>query len=55
LVEANLQYPGLANTPNHLDFDKATLTGKVTGTIEREWVALQVNELLVVEFYSRQA
>jgi small subunit ribosomal protein S4 len=55
LVEANLQYPGLANTPNHLDFDKATLTGKVTGTIEREWVALQVNELLIVEFYSRQA
>ena len=55
LVEANLQYPGLANTPNHLDFDKATLTGKVTGTIDREWVALQVNELLVVEFYSRQA
>ena len=55
LVEANLQYPGLANTPNHLDFDKATLTGKVTGTIEREWVALQFNELLIVEFYSRQA
>ncbi len=55
LVEANLQYPGLANTPNHLDFDKATLTGKVTGVIEREWVALQVNELLIVEFYSRQA
>ena len=55
LVEANLQYPGLANTPNHLEFDKPTLTGKVTGTIEREWVALQVNELLVVEFYSRQA
>jgi small subunit ribosomal protein S4 len=23
--------------------------------IEREWVALQVNELLVVEYYSRQA
>jgi small subunit ribosomal protein S4 len=55
LVEANLQYPGLANTPNHLEFDKPNLTGKVTGTIEREWVALQVNELLIVEFYSRQA
>jgi small subunit ribosomal protein S4 len=55
LVEANLQYPGLSNTPNHLEFDKANLTGKVTGTIEREWIALQVNELLVVEYYSRQA
>jgi small subunit ribosomal protein S4 len=38
-----------------LEFDKPNLTGKVTGTIEREWVALQVNELLIVEFYSRQA
>jgi small subunit ribosomal protein S4 len=55
LVENNLQYPGLANTPNHLEFDKANLTGKVNGLVEREWVALQVNELLVVEYYSRQA
>ncbi|MDB9446699.1 30S ribosomal protein S4 [Anabaenopsis tanganyikae CS-531] len=55
LVEANLQYPGLANLPSHLEFDKAKLTGKVNGVIEREWVALQVNELLVVEYYSRQA
>jgi small subunit ribosomal protein S4 len=55
LVEANLQYPGLANLPNHLEFDKKTLTGKVNGVIEREWIALQVNELLIVEYYSRQA
>jgi small subunit ribosomal protein S4 len=31
------------------------LSGKVNSVIEREWVALQVNELLVVEYYSRQA
>ncbi|MBD2663249.1 30S ribosomal protein S4 [Richelia sinica FACHB-800] len=55
LVEANLQYPGLANLPSHLEFDKNKLTGKVNSVIEREWVALQVNELLVVEYYSRQA
>jgi small subunit ribosomal protein S4 len=55
LVEANLQYPGLANLPNHLEFDKNKMQGKVNGLIEREWVALQVNELLVVEYYSRQA
>ncbi|MEB3292754.1 MAG: 30S ribosomal protein S4 [Synechococcales bacterium] len=53
LVEANLQYPGLANLPNHLEFDKNKLQGKVNSVIEREWVALQVNELLVVEYYSR--
>ena len=55
MVQKNLQYPGLANTPSHLEFDKTKLTGKVNGVIEREWIALQVNELLVVEYYSRQA
>lgn len=55
LVETNLEFPGLANTPSHLEFDKAKLTGKVNGVIEREWIALQINELLVIEYYSRQA
>ena len=53
LVEANLQYPGLTNMPSHLEFDKSKLVGKVNGLCEREWVALQINELLVVEYYSR--
>ncbi|MEO1400714.1 MAG: 30S ribosomal protein S4 [Cyanobacteria bacterium J06635_1] len=55
LAEANLEFPGLANVPTHLEFDKAKLEGKVTGVIEREWVALNINELLVVEYYSRKA
>lgn len=55
LVEQNLQFPGLANLPNHLDFDKDKLTGKVNGLIERDWIALQINELLVIEYYSRKA
>ncbi len=55
LVEANLQYPGLANLPTHLEFDKNKMVGKVNSVVEREWVALQINELLVVEYYSRQA
>jgi small subunit ribosomal protein S4 len=55
LVEANLQFPGLAHLPSHLEFDKNTLTGKVNGIVEREWIALQVNELLIVEYYSRMA
>ncbi|AFZ29334.1 MULTISPECIES: 30S ribosomal protein S4 [Chroococcaceae] len=55
LVENNLQYPGLANLPSHLEFDKNKLEGRVNSLVEREWVALQVNELLVVEYYSRQA
>lgn len=55
LAEQNLLYPGLANLPSHLEFDKNKLEGKVNGIIDREWVALQINELLVVEYYSRQA
>ncbi len=55
LVESNLQFPGLANIPSHLEFDKAKMLGKVNGVVEREWIALQINELLVVEYYSRQA
>lgn len=55
MVETNLLYPGLANLPSHLEFDKSKLVGKVNGVIDREWVALQINELLVVEYYSRQA
>lgn len=55
LVETNMEYPGLANLPSHLEFDKNTFTGKVNGIIEREWIALQINELLVIEYYSRMA
>lgn len=54
-VEENLLYPGLANVPSHLEFDKAKLTAKVNSIIEREWVALNIDELLVVEYYSRKA
>jgi small subunit ribosomal protein S4 len=55
LVKANLENPGLANLPAHLEFNKDNLTGKVNGIVEREWVALNINELLVIEYYSRKA
>ncbi|MBE7380019.1 MAG: 30S ribosomal protein S4 [Leptolyngbya sp. SIO1E4] len=55
VVQANLQFPGLANVPTHLELDKEKMIGKVNSVIEREWVALNVNELLVVEYYSRKA
>ena len=54
LVESYLSFPGLANIPSHLEIDKTSLVGKVNGIIEREWVALQLNELLIVEYYSRK-
>lgn len=54
LVESYLAFPGLANIPSHIEFDKNTLKGKINGIIERDWVALQLNELLIVEYYSRK-
>lgn len=54
LAETYLAFPGLANIPSHLELDKVHFTGKVNGVIERDWVALQLNELLIVEYYSRK-
>ena len=54
LVQKYIKYPGLNNMPNHLEFNQSQLLGKVNSVIEREWVALQINELLIVEYYSRK-
>ena len=54
LVSNYLEAPSLSNVPQHLDFDKKQLTAKVLGVIDREWVALKLNELFVIEFYSRK-
>jgi small subunit ribosomal protein S4 len=54
LVQNFLQSPALSNIPQHLDFDKSNLTAKVLGIIDRDWVALKLNELFVIEFYSRK-
>ena len=37
-----------------LDFDKKNLSAKILGIIDREWVALKLNELFVIEYYSRK-
>ena len=54
LVLNFLETPALSNIPQHLDFDKKNLTAKVLGIVDREWVALKLNELFVIEFYSRK-
>ena len=54
LIVKNLESPALSNIPQNLDFDKTALTAKVLGIIDREWIALRLNELFVIEFYSRK-
>jgi len=54
LAESNLEFPGLANVPPHIELEKSKMTAKISGNCEREWVAIEINELLVVEYYSRK-
>jgi small subunit ribosomal protein S4 len=54
LVSKNLELPALSNIPQNLDFDKKNLTAKVLGIIDREWIELKLNELFVIEYYSRK-
>jgi small subunit ribosomal protein S4 len=54
LVTKNLELPALSNIPQNLEFDKKTLSAKVVGIIDREWIALKLNELYVIEYYSRK-
>nr|YP_010252189.1 ribosomal protein S4 [Strobilanthes crispa]QTX94886.1 ribosomal protein S4 [Strobilanthes crispa] len=41
--------------PNHLTLDPFEYKGLVNQIIDSKWVGLKINELLVVEYYSRQA
>jgi small subunit ribosomal protein S4 len=43
-----------APAPSHLSLSQDSLTGLVRGVVDRQSVGLQLNELLVVEFYSRK-
>jgi len=54
LVTKNLEVPALSNIPQNLEFDKNVLSAKVLGVIDREWIALKLNELFVIEYYSRK-
>jgi len=54
LVAKNLELPALSNIPQNLEFDKKALSAKVLGVIDREWIALKLNELFVIEYYSRK-
>jgi small subunit ribosomal protein S4 len=40
--------------PSHLELDKAKLAGKINSVVAREEVNLEINELFIVEVYSRK-
>jgi len=54
LIEGNLKNNQVANLPAHLKFDKDKLEATVLDYCDRDDVALQLDELLVIEHYSRR-
>jgi small subunit ribosomal protein S4 len=53
LVAGYADYPGLF-LPDYLEFDKTQLKGRIKEPPPRESISAPVNELLVVEYYSRK-
>ena len=54
VVENNIKNNQIKNLPNHLKFDNAKLEATVLDYCDRNDVALQLDELLVIEYYSRR-
>ena len=54
LIESNLKNIRFADRPNHLKFDSTKLEGTVTNYCDRNDLLLELDELLVIEYYSRR-
>jgi small subunit ribosomal protein S4 len=54
LIESNIKNNQSSNLPLHLKFDSSTLEAKILDYCDRDDVVLQLDELLVIEHYSRR-
>lgn len=54
LVQNFFEKSNIVTVPPHLTFNKETLTGNVNSFVNRQSVGLNLNELLIVEYYSRK-
>ena len=54
LVEDHMESFGNVQLPEHLTFNASKLAGEIKSIVQRNWISLQINELLVVEYYSRK-
>nr|YP_011010058.1 ribosomal protein S4 [Physostegia virginiana]WPW46582.1 ribosomal protein S4 [Physostegia virginiana] len=54
LIQNSLNSFPQAEVPNHLTLHPFQYKGLVNQIIDSKWVGLKINELLVVEYYSRQ-
>lgn len=54
LIAMFFENSNLNAVPTHLSFDKDSLTGKINDIVSRQSINLNLNELLIVEYYSRR-
>jgi small subunit ribosomal protein S4 len=54
LVKKNMEVADFVLIPQHLILDKDNLEAKIVSAVNRKSISLVINELLVVEFYSRK-
>jgi small subunit ribosomal protein S4 len=54
IVESNLKKVNFIDPPTHLTLDKTKLEGTVKNYCDRSEILLELNELLVIEYYSRR-
>jgi len=53
-IQKSLNRLSANQVPSFLDLNQEKLTAVVTNTVSRDLIGIQINELLVVEFYSRK-
>lgn len=54
LIENNIKNNQVKNLPNHLKFDSVNFKATILDYCDRDDVGLQLDELLVIEYYSRR-
>lgn len=54
LIENNLKNNNINSIPNNLKFDNSKLEARIVDYCDRADVSLQLDELLVIEYYSRR-
>nr|APW79552.1 ribosomal protein S4 [Amphidium lapponicum] len=55
MIIKNVDFSQKSKIPNHLSFNSLEKKGLVNKILDQESIGLKINELLVVEYYSRQA
>jgi len=55
IISKNIEFYQKSKIPNYLTYNSLEKKGLVNQIIDRESIGLKINELLVVEYYSRQA